>query len=531
MRNIRRKTVTITLALGALTGALLPALSAGTSPAIAAVATSTRISIVPEPVSVTPEPGLSFRLRPGDAIVAPGSAHRVGEYLADMLRTVTKTKTRDRVLTVGHGPDCAVSLALGANDRQLGGQGYLLDVSTRGITIRANKGAGLFYGAQTLLQLVSENPDGTLPGVRILDYPRYAYRGAMLDVARHFFTVAQVESYINEISLYKIDYLHLHLSDDQGWRIAIKGWPRLTSVGGSSGEGGGPGGYYTQAQYREIVAYAQSRDVIVVPEIDAPAHSGSELSSYADLNCDDKAPPLYTGSGSDPNGTLCVGKPITYKFLNDVIGQLAALTPGGFIDVGGDEASSLTPAQYDHFERAVQAIVAAHHKKLFGWAEILTGVTAAGSTGEFWIYDGTQTQVTTASEHGADLVMAPCIYTYLDQKYATDVPPDPLGLDWAGPISVQQAYSWDPTAVLAGVPGSAISGVEAPLWTDTVRTFGQAQYMTFPRLPAIAEIGWSPESTHDLASFSLRLGAQGPLWDTLGIDYYHAPGIPWLTAG
>jgi hexosaminidase len=526
---IRRKTTITLLAIGALAGSLVPALGAGLSPVAAATsATSATISIVPEPVSLTPEAGVSYQLRAGTDIAAPGSAHGVGEYLAGMLRT--DVKAQYRLTAVPAGSDGAISFALGADDPVLGDEGYLLNVTDSGVAIRANDSAGLFYGAETLLQLISENPDGTLPGVDIVDYPRYAYRGAMLDVARHFFTVSQVETYINEIALYKINYLHLHLSDDQGWRIAINGWPRLTSVGGSSGEGGGPGGYYTQAQYREIVAYAQARNVTIVPEIDVPAHSGSELSSYADLNCDDKAAPLYTGSGSDPDGTLCVGKSITYTFLNDVIGQLASLTPGQYIDVGGDEASSLTTAQYDTFAEKVQAIVAAHHKKLFGWAELLTGVAPKGVTGEFWIYDGTQTQVATASEEGADLIMAPCIYTYLDQKYAADTPPDPLGLDWAGYISVQQAYSWDPTTILAGVPDSSIFGVEAPLWTDTVRTLAQAQYMTFPRLPAIAEIGWSPESTHNWTSFSQRLGAQAPLWAALGIDYYQAPGIPWQTA-
>jgi hexosaminidase len=489
------------------------------------------IDIVPAPVSLTPSAGVSFSLGSAPSILAPGSSWQPGHELELTLRTVAHLRPVVWTSAAGHGSPAISLVLLTHPDAQLGDEGYRLDVTAQGVRISANTTAGLFEGSMTLAQLAAENAGGDLPGVQVLDYPRYAYRGVMLDVARHFFTVAQVEHFISEIAVFKINYLHLHLSDDQGWRIAIKGWPQLTQVGGSTEEGGGQGGYYTQAQYQQIVAYAEARNVTIVPEIDVPAHSGAALASYAKLNCDGKAPPVFTGIGSAPDGTLCVTKPVTYKFLNDVISQLAALTPGPYMDVGGDEASSLSTSAYDRFESRVQAIVTANHKRLFGWAEMLTGVSPAGATGEFWIYDGTQNQVATASQDGADLVMAPCIFAYLDQKYAPNRPAGPLGLDWAGFISVQASYGWDPTEVLAGVPAFAISGVEGALWTDTVRNLRQAQKLGFPRVAALAEIGWSPLTSHNWASFQQRLGAQEPLLTALTVHFYHSPDIPWQSAG
>jgi hexosaminidase len=531
------------LVLASIVALLAPAWTASTASATvapAAAANAMAHDIVPEPAVVTPNTAVSYQLNPATVVfTSPGAARSVGDYLAGLLRPSTGF-----VVPVVSVPTTAatsttalpgISLLLSGAPAVVGTEGYQLDVTATSVVIRARAAAGLYYGVQTLRQLLPaklaertwQSGPWTVPGGHVLDYPRYAHRGAMLDVARHFLPVADVERYIDEISLYKVNYLHLHLTDDQGWRIAINGWPRLLTVGASSGEGGGPGGYYTQAQYKQIVAYAQAHFVTIVPEVDVPAHSDAALASYAQLNCDDVAPPLYAGIGPDPDGTMCVGKALTFQFLNDVIGQIAALTPGPYFDIGGDEVSNLSDADYDTFLQHVQQIVLAHGKKLMGWGEALTATTPADSTGQFWIYDGTEDQVAAASQQGAQIVMSPCIYTYLDQKYAPETPPDPLGLEWAGDISTQTAYSWDPTEVLAGVPDSAIAGVEAPLWTDVITSFAQAQYMTFPRLPAIAEIGWSPQAGLDWTSFSRRLAHQGPLWKAMGVDYYADPAIAW----
>jgi hexosaminidase len=409
-----------------------------------------------------------------------------------------------------------------------------LTVSSTGVVIRADQPAGLFAGVETLLQLLPpavESPTvqpgpWAVPGGTVVDYPRFAYRGAMLDVARHFFTVAQVEQYIDEISLYKINYLHLHLSDDQGWRIQINGWPELTAIGGSTEVGGGTGGYYTQADYEAIVAYAQQHYITVIPEIDMPGHTNAALASYAELNCNGVAPPLYTGTDVGFS-SLCTSLPITYTFLTDVIDQLAAITPGGYIDIGGDEATSTTASDYKTFETKVQAIVAATGKTAIGWDPNLSTAPLLPSTvAQFWDTTTSDPTLAAAAANGTKIIMSPANHAYLDMKYTKSTT---LGQNWAGYTDVKKAYNWDPGAYLSGVSASAILGVEAPLWSETLLNSADIQYRAFPRLAAIAELGWSPESTHVWKAFDVRIGDQGPRWRFMGINYYHSTQVTWPT--
>ena len=222
-----------------------------------------------------------------------------------------------------------------------------------------------------------------IAGGTVTDTPRYAYRGAMLDVSRHFFTVDQVKRYIDQLALYKINKLHLHLSDDQGWRIAIDSWPRLATYGGSTQVGGGPGGYYTKADYQEIVRYAASRYLEVVPEIDMPGHTNAALASYAELNCDGVAPPLYTGTEVGFS-SLCVDKDVTYDFVDDVVRELAALTPGRYLHIGGDEAHSTSHADYVAFMDRVQPVVAKYGKTVIGWHQLTGAAPARGALAQYW---------------------------------------------------------------------------------------------------------------------------------------------------
>jgi hexosaminidase len=345
----------------------------------------------------------------------------------------------------------------------------------------------------------------------------------MLDVARHFFTVAQVERYLDQLALYKINTFHLHLADDQGWRIMINSWPRLATYGGSTAVDGDPGGYYTQAQFRAIVAYAAERHITVVPEIDMPGHVNAALASYAELNCDGVAPPLYTGTDVGFS-SLCVGKDITYKFLDDVIGELAALTPGPYLHVGGDEAHATSHADYVTFMNRVQGIVAAHGKKVEAWHQVVAATPLPTTVAQYWDTTDDNPEVAAAAANGTGVVLSPANLAYLDMKYTEATP---LGQDWAALIEVRDAYGWDPGAYLRGAPASAIRGVEGPLWTETLRTSADIEYMAFPRLPALAEIAWSPAATHDWPAFRQRLGAQAPLWTKLGINFYRSPQVPW----
>ena len=315
-------------------------------------------------------------------------------------------------------------------------------VDAAAVTITAAQPAGLFYGVQTLRQLLpafvefeaaraDPKREVRATAVRIVDHPRFAWRGAMLDVSRHFFDVDDVKRYIDLISLYKLNRLHLHLADDQGWRIEIKSWPNLTKIGGSTEVGGGPGGYYTQAQYSEIVAYARERFIEIIPEIDMPGHTNAALASYAELNCDGKARPPYTGIEVGFSA-LCVDKDVTYRFIDDVVREIAKLSPSPYFHIGGDEVKTLTPEQYTQFIDRVQKIVRSHGKQMIGWDEIAPATLEAGSIVQHWRPDGTPTA---AVAKGAKVIMSVANRAYLDMKYDNGTP---IGLNWAANIEVQR---------------------------------------------------------------------------------------------
>jgi hexosaminidase len=520
-------------------GAIISVVLAGAVPMVvaggAAVAEQARgtsfADIVPAPVRAVPEPGVRFTLSRTTRISVSAGAATVGDYLAGLLRRPTGYPLP--VVSAGpHGTGNTISLLLagdGAAPRDR--EGYRLDVTAHGVTIRAARPAGLFAGVQTLRQLLPPAVEAgqrqpgpwQVPGGQVVDHPRFAHRGAMLDVARHFFSVAQVERYIDQLAMYKINTLHLHLADDQGWRIMINSWPRLALVGGSTAVAGDPGGYYTQEQYKQIVAYAQRRFITVIPEIDMPGHVNAALASYPELNCDGVAPPLYTGTGVGFS-SLCVRKELTYTFVDDVIGELAAITPGPYLHIGGDEASATRPADYVAFMNRVQPIVAAHGKRALAWHQVVEATPPPTTVAQYWDTTADNPAVAAAANRGTKLVLSPANLAYLDMKYTDSTP---LGQDWAGLIEVSDAYGWDPGSYLRGVPAQAVLGVEAPLWTETIRTSADIEFMAFPRLPAIAELGWSPAATHDWPAFRRRLGAQAPRWRAAGINFYPSPQVPW----
>jgi hexosaminidase len=254
-----------------------------------------------------------------------------------------------------------------------------------------------------------------------------------------------------------------------------------------------------------------------------PGHTNAALASYAELNCDGVAPPRYTGTDVGFS-SLCVSKDITYRFLDDVLGQLATLTPGPYLHIGGDEAQSTQPADYATFINRVQQIVAAHGKSVLGWHDVVHATPLPSTVAEYWGTTTSDAAVAAAAVHGTKLVMSPANHAYLDMKYTAQTP---LGQDWAGLTDVKKAYGWDPGAYLSGVPASAVLGVEAPLWTETIVTSADIEFMAFPRLPAIAELGWAPASTHSWSAFRNRLAAQGPRWRAQGLNYYHSTQIPW----
>ncbi|MEU8012560.1 beta-N-acetylhexosaminidase [Micromonospora parva] len=487
--------------------------------------------VVPAAQHVEPDPTGDWVL-PAEAVIvasADPAALAVAEQLANLLRPATGYPLP---VTDATTPEPADGIALVLDDTvDLGAEGYRLGITTNGVRVTASTAAGLFYGVQTLRQLLPaaiESPvpvteRWALPGGTITDAPRFPYRGAMLDVARHFFAVEDVLRVVDHLARYKLNHLHLHLTDDQGWRIAVDSWPKLTTLGGSTEVGGGPGGHYTKADYGRIVTYAADRHITVVPEIDLPGHTNAALVAYPELAPDKIAPPPYTGtevgfSYVDPADER------TYEFVADVLGEVATLTPGPWLHVGGDEAFKVNGEVYTGFVERVQRIVADLGKTVVGWHQLAPAAHLDGRVLQWWGTNGEDPTTAEAVRRGARLIISPGNHAYLDMKYASDTP---IGHDWAGLIDVRKAYDWDPGTHVTGVPSTAVIGVEAPLWTESVTSLADIELLLLPRLPAIAELGWSPRATHDWNGFRDRLAGHGPRWETAGITFHRTPEIPW----
>ncbi len=481
--------------------------------------------VIPAPGEVRPDAAAFFTLDAGTAIsAAPGTEH-VAAYLADVLRPATGFE-----LPVGDNG--AITLSL---DAGLAAEAYRLEIATGGVRLTAGASAGLFNAVQTLRQLLPaeiytgtpQQAAWTLPGGTIVDAPRFGYRGAMLDVARHFFTVAEVKAFIDAIVQFKINHLHLHLTDDQGWRIEIDAWPKLTAISGGDGtgvDGVGPG-FYTKADYTEIVEYAAARFVTIVPEIDMPGHVNAAQVAYPELTADGVAPPQRTDVEVGYS-SLVAGKDETYAFVADVLREVAALTPGPYVHIGGDEAQATTAEDYRTFIERVLPLVTAYGKSPIGWHEMATVDLPPSAVTQYWRIEAADDGTARAAATGGKVLMSPADRTYLDMKYTED---SPLGLDWAGVLGVEKAYGWDPAERLPGVGEESLLGVEAPLWSETLRSLDDVLTMTFPRLPAIAEIGWSPRETRDWESFRRRLAAFGPRWQHQSVAYHPSPEIAWPT--
>jgi hexosaminidase len=260
-----------------------------------------------------------------------------------------------------------------------------------------------------------------------------------------------------------------------------------------------------------------------VPEIDMPAHTNAALATYPELNCDGRAPGPRTDMAVGYS-SLCVSKPVTYRFVEDVIREIAELTPGPYLHVGGDEAQSTTDADYRAFLTRVLALPPKHGKRAIGWHEIAKADPPPAAVAQYWRVETSDAAVARAAARGGQVIMSPAQHTYLDMKYDPTTQP---GLTWAGVIDVRQAYDWDPATTLRGVGERSVLGVEAPMWSETLRSRKDVQTMAFPRLPAIAELGWSPRASHDWVSLRARLAGFGPRWTRQGVAFHRSAQIPW----
>ncbi|MFT7239465.1 MAG: hexosaminidase [Cyclobacteriaceae bacterium] len=407
-------------------------------------------------------------------------------------------------------------------------EAYELVIGKDSITINANTADGAFRAIQTLRQLVPEMSNDTLavnriwviPTGTIFDAPQYEYRATMLDVARHFFNVEELKKYIDVLSYYKINFLHLHLSDDQGWRIEIKSWPKLTTIGGSTEVGGEAGGFYTQEDYAEIVAFAAQHYMTIIPEIDMPGHTNAASVAYPLLNGNGKTPKLYTGMRVGFS-TFDTRKDSVYTFLDDVIREISMLTPGPYFHIGGDESHVTKKKDYLYFVDRVEKIVQQYGKQMIGWDEVANAEIDSTSIVQYW---SSRANANRAIKKGMKIIISPAHRTYLDMKYDSL---SSYGLDWAGNIRTDSAYMWSPEEY---GPKESILGIEAPLWSETISELAELHYLAFPRVIGYAELGWSIQENRVWENYKLRLAQQVPFLKRMEVNYYPSPLITWQTA-
>ncbi|SDM55540.1 beta-N-acetylhexosaminidase [Pedobacter antarcticus] len=508
------------------------------------IAKAPEFAIIPEPVSLVQADG-HFTLPEQIIIQAPADSKNIVDYLKTRLTVPTGKYISE---SSGNTPG-SIKLILNTHEnRQLGDEGYQLSVTPQHIVIKANKNAGLFYGVQTLLQLFPKEIESkeevadkkwTVPAVEITDYPRVAWRGLMFDVARHFFTKAEVKQYIDGMVRYKFNILHLHLTDDEGWRIEIKGLPKLTEVGAwnvkKTGNFGsfspaGPdeprtnGGFYTQDDIRELISYAKERFVEIMPEIDVPGHSLAIIASYPELSCTPGAENYRVRSGerimdwsrgAPPialvDNTLCPANEKVYSFLDTVITQVAALFPFPYIHMGGDEApinfwqkSDAVKALMQkeglkdmhqvqgYFEKRVQQIVESKGKKFMGWDEVLNGNIPPSAAIMSW---RNASYGIGASRNKHEVVMSPQDFVYLDLMQGDPIVEPKV----YSSVLLSKTYQFDP--VPAGADPKYILGGQGNLWTEQVYNMRHAEYMTWPRGLAVAESVWSPKAKKNWSNF------------------------------
>ncbi len=512
-------------------------------------------AITPRPASQAAGEHGDYTLGEDTAVVASGAAAPVATHVAETLRASTGLALPIR--TEGAG----LRFVLDA-DTVREPEGYTLTSGEDGVTVTAGTVDGLRHGAESLLQLLGPwshaaevvVQDWVVPGVTISDAPRYPWRGFMLDVSRNFFTVAEVEQLLDQMAQFKLNVLHLHLSDDQGWRLAISNegkaaddpidYSLLTTVSGGTAMAPtkwtakqGTPGFYTAEQFRAILDHAEARGIAVVPEIDMPGHTNAILHAIPQMNTDGTLPKRQPGEATVPPQTtpdvgesaLDANAEITYRFIEHVVGQILAEYPTSvhgerFFHLGGDETHKMNadnPENYRTFMRRATGIVERLGATGIVWNEAAAsakGALADGLVIQHWSsMDGVADYV---NNHDGRVLMSPASAAYLPQ-----IPGNVLGPNWAcgGPCALRQFYQWDPTA-RAGVPEERVLGVEAPIWGEHLRSWAAAEYLVFPRLAATAEVGWTPQAGRSFDEFRTRVGALGTLLTVQGRNFFPEDG-------
>jgi len=542
-----------------------------TSTIPASAADTNTPAIIPNPAKLQQLEGV-FTLTPTTRIIVDAPSRETGEYLATKLRKSTGYPLKVSRTLFSRSVKGDILLTTKAADAKLGAEGYELVVTTNSVVIRAPTQAGLFYGVQTLLQLlppeilssnVINGVNWQMHCVQIEDQPRFKWRGLMLDVSRHFFTKEEIKRTLDLMAMHKFNTFHWHLVDDQGWRIEIKKYPKLTSVGAwrtnaslirprhgkppvtvhpawaeptAFGPDGRYGGFYTQADIREVVAHAAARHITVIPEIELPGHSVAALAAYPELNCFGGPFNADIGAGVLP-GVYCTGSEQPFAFLQDVLNEVVPLFPAKYVHIGGDEVQKQTWKKcpkcqarikaeglkneeelQSYFIRRIEKFITAHGRTMIGWSEILQGGIAQNAVLMDWIGGGKE-----AASSGHDVVMTPKSHCYFDYYQSRELALEPRAI--GGYLPLEKVFAFEPIPDgLDAQHESRVLGAQANVWTEYIASQAHLDYMIFPRLCAMAEAVWSAKGERDWNDFVRRLPSHERRLNQLGVNYRRAGG-------
>jgi hexosaminidase len=506
------------------------------------------ISIIPQPVSIEYDDGY-FQIGPETRIIAENEAATEASKLINALTPAMGFKLN--LAETSQRRRGAIALELERDLSELGDEGYTLRVTPRRILIRAKEPAGLFYGIQTLRQLLpeqifsktkAEDADWKVPCVRITDYPRFRWRGLLVDPARHFITKQDMMRFIDVMALHKFNSLQIHLTDDTGWRLEIKRYPKLTEIGSCMdftamrrGDGAdSPGGFYSQDDIRQIVQYAAEHYINILPEIEMPAHTGAAIISYPEIGLyPEKLSALPVEKRWAANERVLAPRPQTVAFMQGVLTEVMELFPNRYIHIGGDEANIEHWKQSEEmqslkrelglkdeaelhswFIRQMDSFLTSHGRRLVGWDEILQGGLAPGATVMSW--RGQQGGITAANA-GHDVVMAPTSHTYFDY-YQGPSDKEPLAI--GGDLPLEKVYGFEPIPQdIDAEKAGHVLGVQGQLWGEFISNTPHLEYMTYPRAAALAEVGWSPQASRNYEKFLARLKCHLRRFDAAGVNY------------
>jgi len=524
-------------------------------------ADSNAITIVPKPVTLKRSPG-SFIINRNTLILVRENdeeALKIARFFADRIRFSGGPLLEVKTAAPENKGSIAIVFSKETTRTSIPAEGYELKVTPKLVTLVARTGAGLFYGVQTLFQLMPTEivrhnlpmsfKEFEIPAVKITDYPRYPYRGMHLDVSRHFFPKEFVKRYIDLLAMYKLNTFHWHLTDDNGWRIEIKKYPKLMQIAAwhadhedlpwndrpvqQPGEKATYGGYYTQDEIREVVKYASDRYITIIPEIEMPAHSVEVLAAYPRFSCTGGPFTVPTGSYWPNIDILCAGNDSVFTFLQDVLTEVMDLFPSNYIHIGGDEADKTNWKKcprcqermkneglknekelQSYFIKRIEKFISSKNHKIIGWDEILEGGIAPEATVMSW--RGVEGGIA-AARQGHDAIMTPTGYCYFDY-YQADPASEPKAI--GGFVSLKKVYSFEPTPQeLTKSEAKHILGAQGNLWSEFIPTTSQAEYMALPRMIALAEVVWSSKESRNWTDFRTRLENQFVRLSKMKVNY------------